>query len=366
MQNRRYLVLEDGTIYKGYALGSDKLTAGEIVFNTAMTGYQETISDPSYTGQIITFTYPLIGNYGINRDDFESLTPTLNGVVVREACHYPSNFRSSKTLDETLNFYHIPGISGVDTRSLTRKIRKFGVLKAGFTDNEEEIDALVQRLNNETFRTDEVAQVSSVRPYISTGDGYKVVLIDYGKKENIIRELNRRGCDVTVVPYQTSIEEILNISPDGIMVSNGPGNPESVQETIQTIQQLIGKIPFFGICLGHQLFALSQGATSYKMKFGHRGANHPVINLETGKVDLTSQNHGYAIDETSIENTDLEVTHLALNDKSIEGLKHKVHPAFSVQYHPEASPGPHDSNYLFDEFIEMIKSHKEKEHTINA
>ncbi|PTK09490.1 carbamoyl phosphate synthase small subunit [Mammaliicoccus sciuri] len=366
MKNKRYLVLEDGTTYKGYALGSDDLTVGEIVFNTAMTGYQETISDPSYTGQIITFTYPLIGNYGINRDDFESLTPTLNGVVVREACEYPSNFRSSKSLDETLKFYHIPGISGVDTRSLTRKIRKFGVLKAGFTDNADEIESLVQRLNTESLRTDEVEQVSSVRPYISTGDGYKVVLIDYGKKENIVRELNRRGCDVTVVPYQTSYEEILNISPDGIMVSNGPGNPESVQETIQTIKQLVGKIPFFGICLGHQLFALSQGATSYKMKFGHRGANHPVQNLQTGKVDLTSQNHGYAIDEASIAQTDLEVTHIALNDKSIEGLRHKKYPAFSVQYHPEASPGPHDSNYLFDEFIEMIKLHKAKERTINA
>ncbi|HAL08974.1 MAG TPA: carbamoyl phosphate synthase small subunit [Staphylococcus sp.] len=366
MKNKRYLVLEDGTTYTGYTLGSDDLTVGEIVFNTAMTGYQETISDPSYTGQIITFTYPLIGNYGINRDDFESLSLTLNGVVVREACDYPSNFRSTKSLDETLKFYHIPGISGVDTRSLTRKIRKFGVLKAGFTDNVDEIDTLVQRLNTEPLPTDEVAQVSSVRPYISTGDGYKIVLIDYGKKENIVRELNRRGCDVTVVPYQTSIEEIMNISPDGIMVSNGPGNPESVQETIQTIEKLVGKIPFFGICLGHQLFALSQGATSYKMKFGHRGANHPVQNLETGKVDLTSQNHGYAIDEDSIANTDLEVTHIALNDKSIEGLRHKKYPAFSVQYHPEASPGPHDSNYLFDEFIEMIKLHKAKERTINA
>lgn len=285
---------------------------------------------------------------------------------MREACDYPRNFRSSKSLDETLKFYHIPGISGVDTRSLTRKIRKFGVLKAGFTDNADEIESLVQRLNTESLRTDEVEQVSSVRPYISTGDGYKVVLIDYGKKENIVRELNRRGCDVTVVPYQTSYEEILNISPDGIMVSNRPGNPESVQETIQTIKQLVGKIPFFGICLGHQLFALSQGATSYKMKFGHRGANHPVQNLQTGKVDLTSQNHGYAIDEASIAQTDLEVTHIALNDKSIEGLRHKKYPAFSVQYHPEASPGPHDSNYLFDEFIEMIKLHKAKERTINA
>ncbi len=366
MRNRRYLVLEDGTIYKGFKLGSDELTIGEIVFNTAMTGYQETISDPSYTGQIITFTYPLIGNYGFNRDDFESLTLTLNGVVVREACQEPSNFRSSKTLDETLKFYNIPGISGVDTRSLTRKIRNHGVLKAGFTDNENEIETVIHRLKNDTLRTDEVEQVSSIRPYISTGDGYKVVLVDYGKKENIVRELNRRGCDVTVVPYQTSVEEILNIAPDGVMVSNGPGNPENVKETLDTIQSIIGKIPFFGICLGHQLFALSQGATSYKMKFGHRGANHPVMNLSTGKVDLTSQNHGYAIEEESIKNTKLEITHIALNDRSIEGLKHKEYPAFSVQYHPEASPGPHESNYLFDEFIEMIQLHKEKERNINA
>lgn len=366
MLNKRYLVLEDGTVYKGYALGSDELLMGEIVFNTSMTGYQETISDPSYTGQIITFTYPLIGNYGINRDDFESLRPTLNGIVVREACLNPSNFRSSKSLDEMMKFYKIPGISGVDTRSLTRKIRKHGVLKAGFTDDEQEITTLVENLKTLPELKNEVSQVSSVRPYISTGDGYKIVLIDYGKKENIVRELNRRGCDVTVVPYQTSLEEILNISPDGIMVSNGPGNPESVQDTIKTIQSIVGKIPFFGICLGHQLFALSQGATSFKMKFGHRGANHPVQNLLTGRVDLTSQNHGYAIDEASIKHTDLEITHIALNDRSIEGLKHKTYPAFSVQYHPEASPGPHDSNYLFDEFIEMIKSYKAKEQTINA
>lgn len=365
MQSRRYLVLEDGTVYKGYALGSDELTMGEIVFNTGMTGYQETMSDPSYTGQIITFTYPLIGNYGFNRDDFESLRPSLNGVVVREACHYPSNFRATKTLHETLDFYNIPGISGVDTRSLTKKIRTHGVLKAGFTDDENEIKSLAEQLKSQTLRTDEVQQVSSIKPYISTGDGYKIVLIDYGKKENIVRELNRRGCDVTVVPFDTSVEEIFNLSPDGVMVSNGPGDPTSVEETIPNIAAIIGKVPFFGICLGHQLFALSQGATSFKMKFGHRGANHPVKNLETGKVDLTSQNHGYAIDEQSIQNTELEVTHIALNDQSIEGLKHKKHPAFSVQYHPEASPGPHDSNYLFDEFIEMITTHKMKELTYN-
>lgn len=366
MLERRYLVLEDGTYYEGYKLGSNDLSVGEIVFNTAMTGYQETISDPSYTGQIITFTYPLIGNYGINRDDFEALTPTLNGVVVKEASTHPSNFRNQKTLHDVLVQYKIPGISGVDTRSITRKIRQHGVLKAGFTDNRDDIDSLINTLKSTELPRDEVETVSTKTPYVSTGSDLSVVLLDFGKKQNIVRELNMRGCNVTVVPYNTTAEEILAMSPDGVMLSNGPGDPDVVEVAIEMIKGILGKIPFFGICLGHQLFALSQGGTSFKMKFGHRGANHPVKDLRSGKVDITSQNHGYAIDKNSLVNTDLEVTHIALNDGTVEGLRHKTLPAFSVQYHPEARPGPSDSNYLFDEFIAMMKDFKEKERQINA
>ncbi|ADC87793.1 MULTISPECIES: carbamoyl phosphate synthase small subunit [Staphylococcus] len=366
MLERRYLVLEDGTFYEGYKLGSDELSIGEIVFNTAMTGYQETISDPSYTGQIITFTYPLIGNYGINRDDFEALTPTLNGVVVKEASTHPSNFRQQKTLHEVLVQYKIPGISGVDTRSITRKIRQHGVLRAAFTDCRENIDELINKLKSTELPRDEVMTVSTKTPYVSTGSNLSVVLLDFGKKQNIVRELNLRGCNVTVVPYDTTAEEILAMSPDGVMLSNGPGDPDVVEVAINMIKGILGKIPFFGICLGHQLFALSQGASSFKMKFGHRGANHPVKDLRTGKVDITSQNHGYAIDKDSLAQTDLEITHIALNDDTVEGLRHKTLPAFSVQYHPEARPGPSDSNYLFDDFIAMINEFKEKERNTHA
>ncbi|MGN5882118.1 carbamoyl phosphate synthase small subunit [Staphylococcus simulans] len=366
MLEKRYLVFEDGSIYEGRKLGSDNLTKGEIVFNTAMTGYQETISDPSYTGQIITFTYPLIGNYGINRDDFESLVPSLSGVVVKEASTHPSNFRKQKTFNDVLVQYDIPGISGVDTRSITRKIREHGVLKAGFTDHPEAIPELIEELQHFELSRDEVPMVSTKSPYVSTGSDLSVVLVDFGKKQNIVRELNARGCNVTVVPYNTSADTIISMSPDGVMLSNGPGDPEDVPEAVEMIKGILGKIPFFGICLGHQLFALSQGATAFKMKFGHRGANHPVKDLATGKIALTSQNHGYAIDEASVAQTDLEVTHLALNDGTVEGLKHKTLPAFSVQYHPEACPGPTDSNYLFDQFITMMKEYKEKERFVNA
>ena len=366
MFEKRYLVLEDGTYYTGFKLGADTLTQGEIVFNTAMTGYQETLSDPSYTGQIITFTYPLIGNYGINRDDFESLIPTLKGVVVKEACQAPSNFRAQKTLDDVLKEFDIPGISGVDTRSITKKIREHGVLKAAFVDDETEIETSIQNLKTIEFPRNEVPTVSTKTPYVSTGFDLRVVLVDFGKKQNIVRELNARGCEVTVVPYDTTAEEIIKMSPDGVMLSNGPGDPADVQVAVDMIKGIIGKIPFFGICLGHQLFALSQGATSFKMKFGHRGANHPVKDLSTGKIALTSQNHGYAIDADSIKETDLEVTHIALNDGTIEGLRHKVEPAFSVQYHPEACPGPTDSNYLFDQFIELMLEQKKKERVHHA
>ncbi|TDM03954.1 glutamine-hydrolyzing carbamoyl-phosphate synthase small subunit [Macrococcus carouselicus] len=358
MRKQRFLVLEDGTIFKGYRFGSEKETQGEIVFNTAMTGYQETLSDPSYTGQIITFTYPLIGNYGINRDDYETLNPSLKGMVVREACELPSNFRNMATLDETLKNYDVPGIDGIDTRKLTRIIRQHGVLKAAFVNEEKDIDQAIADLKTAEFRTDEVEQVSTKTAYVSTGNDLRVVLIDFGKKENIVRELNARGCDVTVMPWNTAAEEILRLRPDGVMLSNGPGNPEVVQDGIEMIRGILGKIPFFGICLGHQLFALACGATTFKMKFGHRGANHPVKNLATGKIEITSQNHGYSVDPETVKETDLVITHVALNDGTVEGLRHKELAAFSVQYHPEASPGPHDPNYLFDDFIQMMKENK--------
>ncbi|KGR80420.1 carbamoyl phosphate synthase small subunit [Ureibacillus manganicus] len=362
----RMLVLEDGTVFKGIAFGSDRASQGEVVFTTGMTGYQETLSDPSFYGQIVTFTYPLIGNYGINRDDFESINPSIRGMVVRELAKQPSNFRSDMGLNEYLISMDIPGIEGIDTRKLTRIIRSKGAVRAILTEANAEIniDEVVVQLQNTPHLTNHVREVSPKAAYPSPGRGKRVVLIDFGMKHGILRELNKRNCDVLVVPYNTPVDQILAWYPDGIMLSNGPGDPQDVTEAIETIRNLIGKVPIFGICLGHQLFALASGAKSFKLPFGHRGANHPVKDLRTGRTELTSQNHGYAIDEDSIKGTELEITHIALNDGTIEGLRHKIYPAFTVQYHPEASPGPEDSNHLFDEFIELMEVHagKEKQH----
>lgn len=349
----KYLILEDGTVYEGYALGARTDTSGEIVFNTAMTGSQEIITDNSYTDQIITFSYPLIGNAGFNIEDNESLIPTAKGVVVREACEYPSNFRTSENLDEFLKRHKITGISGVDTRSVTRKIRDHGVMKAVITESDDH-EVTLQQLTSIETRTDQISRVSTDTPYISTGPGHRVVLLDFGKKENIVRSLNQRGCDVTIMPHDTSAEDIMMMKPHGVMLSNGPGDPENILEVADTVRTLFGKVPVFGICLGHQLIALAEGAASYKMKFGHRGGNQPVKNLSTGKVEITSQNHGYAIDVESLKETALEVTHTALNDGTVEGIKHRDHPVFSVQYHPEGAAGPHDSAYLFDQFIDSM------------
>ncbi|MBF0780705.1 MULTISPECIES: glutamine-hydrolyzing carbamoyl-phosphate synthase small subunit [unclassified Granulicatella] len=354
----KQLVLQDGTIYKGYAFGAETISGGEVVFNTAMTGYQETLSDPSYNGQIVTFTYPLIGNYGINRDDFETINPSIKGMIVRELCHQPSNFRTHATLDETLKVLNIPGISGIDTRSLTRKIRQYGVLKGYILNMTDNVDEYIQKLQSTEFPTNQIEQVSTKTQYLSAGRGNRVVLIDLGMKSGILRELNARDCDIVIVPHDTSAKAILNLNPDGVMISNGPGDPVDVPETIQTIKELIGKVPIFGICMGHQLIGLACGAKTYKLKFGHRGANHPVKNILTGKVDLTSQNHGYSVDIDSLENTDLLLTHVAVNDGTCEGLHHKKYPVFSVQYHPEACPGPHDPNYLFDQFITYMQEAK--------
>ena len=365
---KRSLILETGDVFNGTAFGSTDASEGEIVFTTGMTGYQETLSDPSYCGQIVTMTYPLIGNYGINRDDFESIEPAIKGMIVRELAETPSNFRSDATLDDLFLLKRIPGIQGIDTRKLTRIIRELGSVKGMLTAAGEEVDVheIVQKLKNTTFPTNQVEQVSTKRPYPSPGRGKRVVLVDFGMKHGILRELNKRDCDVVVVPYDTTAEEIMALYPDGIMLSNGPGNPKDVPEAITMIQNLIGKIPIFGICLGHQLFALASGGDTFKLKFGHRGANHPVKDLETGRTEMTSQNHGYAVDPESLNGTRLQVTHIALNDGTVEGLKHLDVPAFTVQYHPEASPGPEDSNHLFDRFIELMHTNSnvkgEKQH----
>ena len=354
----KQLVLEDGSVYKGYGIGADVEMAGEVVFNTAMTGYQETLSDPSYNGQIITFTYPLIGNYGINRDDYETINPSIKGIVTREICRKPSNFRKEFTLDEVLKDLNIPGISGIDTRSLTKKIREHGTIKGIITGIEKDAQKVAESLRKNNLPTNQIEQVSTKKAFLSSGLGKRVVLIDLGMKSGIMRELNLRGCDIIVMPHDASAKEILRQKPDGIMLSNGPGDPVDVPETISTIKDLIGKVPIFGICMGHQLISLACGAKTYKLKFGHRGANQPVKNLLTGKVDITAQNHGYAVDIDSLKDTDLELTHIAVNDGTCEGVRHKKYSVFSVQYHPEASPGPHDPNYLFDQFIENMKKFK--------
>ena len=357
---KRQLILEDGTIFIGNAFGSDTDTVGEVVFNTGMTGYQEILSDPSYCGQIVTLTYPLIGNYGINRDDFESITPAVKGFVVKETAGFPSNWRSDLTLDEYFKRKRIPGISGVDTRKLTRIIRQHGTLKGAICSIEHDPKEVVESLRKEKLPTNHVSQVSTKNSYPSPGRSKRVILVDFGMKHGILRELNKRDCDVIVVPYNTTAQEILELRPDGVMLSNGPGDPKDVPEGIEMLQGILGKIPLFGICLGHQLFALACGAETVKMKFGHRGSNHPVKDLRTGKVAITAQNHGYTVEKDSIQNTRLEVTHIAINDGSVEGLNHLDYEAFTVQYHPEASPGPEDANNLFDQFIKMMISEKQE------
>jgi carbamoyl-phosphate synthase small subunit len=357
---KRQLILEDGTIFIGDGFGSHTENVGEVVFNTGMTGYQEILSDPSYCGQIVTLTYPLVGNYGINRDDFESIHPAISGLIVKEECKFPSNFRSDWTLDEYLKIKKIPGLSGIDTRKLTRIIRQYGTLKGAICGIEKNAEEVLSKLRQKELPTNQVERVSTKTAYPSPGRGYRIVLVDFGMKHGILRELNNRDCDVIVVPYNTTATEILQLRPDGIMLSNGPGDPKDVPEAIEMIRGVLGQVPLFGICLGHQLFALASGANTVKMKFGHRGGNQPVKDLKTGKVAITSQNHGYTVEEESLNGTSLEVTHIAVNDGSIEGLRHREFPAFTVQYHPEASPGPEDANYLFDQFLQMIKNANEE------
>ncbi|ARC47524.2 carbamoyl-phosphate synthase small subunit [Streptococcus gordonii] len=354
---KRLLILENGMIFEGEAFGADLLVTGEIVFNTGMTGYQESITDQSYNGQILTFTYPLVGNYGVNRDDYESILPTCKGVVVYEYARRASNWRQQLSLDEFLKIKKIPGISGIDTRALTKIIRQHGTMRAIIANANGSIERLQDQLQSIVLPTDNIKQVSTKQSYPAPGTGRNVVLVDFGLKHSILRELAKRNCSVTVVPYNTSAEEILQLNPDGVMLSNGPGNPEDVPEALDMIRGIQGKIPIFGICMGHQLFSMANGAKTHKMKFGHRGFNHAVREIATGRVDFTSQNHGYAVSREDLPEC-LIVTHEEINDKSVEGVRHRDYPAFSVQFHPDAAPGPHDADYLFDEFMEMMDAHQ--------
>ena len=368
------LALEDGTVFTGRAFGATGTTEGEVVFNTSMTGYQEILTDPSYAGQIVTMTYPLIGNYGINREDVESRRPQVAGFIVKELAPAYSNYRADMSLDEYLKRNNLVGISGIDTRALVRKLRikgaMNGVLSTEILDNAK----LLERAKNvrdmsgadlvkevkpkHSYEWDEDQGVWKLAGSVERGDGLHVVALDCGAKQNILRHFAERGVRVTVLPPETPADEILKHNPDGLFISNGPGDPAAVEYTIASLKQAAGKVPTFGICLGHQLLGLALGATTYKLKFGHRGGNQPVKNLDTGRVEITSQNHGFAVDKESLERAGGIVTHLNLNDNTVEGFRHKDLPVFSVQYHPEASPGPHDAAYLFDAFVEMMKSKK--------
>lgn len=359
-QKNRKIILENGSQYLGTGFGNQSEKLIEIVFNTSPVGYQEILSDPSYTDQGVVFTYPLIGNYGMADDDYETENPSISAVIVREINFEPSNFRSTKTLDEVMKQYGIVGISDIDSRKLTREIRNFGSCKALITDINTPYEKALEILKNTDLPADAVKRVSRKEKvqYTAPDSKFHIVAIDCGMKQNIVRELMRVGCDVTVVPFNTTGEEIKAMYPDGVFISNGPGNPTDVPETIETVKKLHGFCPIFGICLGHQIIALSYGAETYKLKFGHRGGNHPVKNLLTDKIEITSQNHSYAVDLDSIKNTPLEITHINLLDETAEGIECSADKVFGVQYHPESAPGPQDSAYLFDRFIRLLEENR--------
>ena len=373
MESRAKLALENGVVFEGISIGASGEVDGEVVFNTSMTGYQEILTDPSYRGQIVTMTYPEIGNYGVNNEDLESTKPQVAGFIVREESRIHSNFRAQATLREYFLKHGVVAISDIDTRSLVRQIRNVGALKGILSTIDLDNASLIAkakaspglvgrdlvrevvpgsaRLWNEPLHpidrlfVERSSEVSENAPHI--------VCLDFGMKWNIARHLRDRGNRVTILPGTSTADEVLKHKPDGVFLSNGPGDPEPLEYAISTIRQLLGKKPIFGICLGHQLLSLACGAKTFKLKFGHRGANQPVLNEETGKVEITAQNHGFAVEETSLPN-DLKITHRNLNDNTIAGVRHKTLPAFSVQYHPEASSGPHDSHYLFDEFQKSL------------
>ncbi|SFE40422.1 carbamoyl phosphate synthase small subunit [Alteribacillus iranensis] len=362
----RKLILENGAVFHGEGIGSDKEIKGEVVFTTSMTGYQETLSNPSNYGQIVTWTYPLAGGYGINRDDFEALNPAAGGMVVKESAEKPSNFRSISTLNEWLKLKSIPGISGVDTRRLTLLLRKEGSLRGCITAADADTQTVVNELKNFQPSCDQVGQVSTKNAYHAPGNGHRVVLMDFGAKHSLSRQLIGQDCDMFVLPYHATADEIFSYHPDGVVLSNGPGNPEDLEQARRVVQSLIGKVPIFGIGLGYQLLALACGANVVKMHTGHRGSNHPVKNLAKNKVDITYQNHGYVVETDSLQETDLEVTHVHINDGTPEGVSHRAHPAFGVQFYPEGAPGPEDTVELFDDFIEMMETYNNQNQPIKG
>jgi len=373
------LALADGRVFKGYGFGAEGNGIGEVVFNTSMTGYQEILTDPSYRGQLVTMTYPMIGNTGVNDHDVESGKPFLSGFIVKEYSDHPSNWRATGDLDDYLKRHGIVGIQGIDTRALTKHIRDVGAQTGIISTIELDEKPLVKRAAEAPglIGRDLVKEVSCAQPYeweegswrsqslhfisqISNlnshhSESSRVVVYDFGVKRNILRRLIDAGCLVTVVPARTAASEVLSMNPDGVVLSNGPGDPEAVPYAVEAVRSLIGKKPIFGICLGHQILGLAMSGKTYKLKFGHHGGNQPVMDLTTGRVEITAQNHGFAVDVDSIR-SEMELTHINLNDRTVEGMRHRKLPIFSVQYHPEASPGPRDARYLFGRFVEMMKN----------
>ena len=366
-----YLVLEDGSVHPGESFGADSQGHGEVVFNTSMTGYQEVLTDPSYAGKLVTLTYPLVGNYGINATDFQSKRIQVSGLIVREHCDFPSHGLSEHTLHQYLQSQGIPGLSGVDTRAITRRLRNQGVMMGLIT--QEPPESALARLAemNRYDDTDFVGNVTADQSYrwdqvsgVAAGEAefqskFKVLITDCGVKYSIMRLLQQRGCEVVVMPAATSVEDLLAHKPSGILLSPGPGDPQLLDYLVKVVAKLLGRVPVMGICLGHQVAARALGAGTYKLKFGHRGSNHPVQDLKTGRVYITAQNHGYAVDAQTLP-TGLEVSHLNLNDGTVEGLKHREMPLFTIQYHSEGSPGPQDNEYLFDRFIQMMEGVQSK------
>ncbi|MGH9352473.1 MAG: glutamine-hydrolyzing carbamoyl-phosphate synthase small subunit [Terriglobia bacterium] len=368
------LALEDGTVFHGRAHGARSERFGEVVFNTSLSGYQEILTDPSYAGQIVVLTYPHIGNYGTNPLDSESVRPFAEGLVVRELSETASNWRSAEDAPEFLAKFGVPVISGIDTRALVRHLRRHGAMRGVISSAGLDAAGMVEKAKNSPSMAglDLASQVTTAFRYpwnepskdLFSAESkpslprFHVVAYDYGIKHNILRRLVDEGCRVTVVPAQTRAQEALELKPDGVFLSNGPGDPEPLQYAAQSVRDLMGRVPVFGICLGHQIIGLALGGKTYKLPFGHHGGNHPVLNLETGKVEITAQNHGFSVDPDSLKTSEVVFTHTNLNDQTLEGLRHKTMPLFSVQYHPEASPGPHDSAYLFDEFVKMMEGWK--------